>query len=196
MGSEIEPKHKCLIFSAPSGAGKTTIVHFLLGKISDLAFSISACSREPRLNEKDGVDYHFLGVQGFKQKIAEDAFLEWEEVYTDNFYGTLKSEIERIWAEGKTVIFDVDVVGGLNLKRIFGDKALAVFVKPPSYEELENRLRYRSTESEDKIKMRMDKAHRELEMAGEFDVVLVNDDLEFACEEALSITLNFIKRKK
>ncbi len=190
-----ENRKKCLIFSAPSGAGKTTIVHYLLGKISALSFSISACSREPRINEKDGVDYYFLGVEGFRQKIEEGAFLEWEEVYTDNYYGTLKSEIERIWAAGKTVIFDVDVVGGLNLKKIFGDKAMAVFVKPPSYEELEKRLRYRSTESEEKIRMRMDKAHRELAMAEKFDYILVNDDLEFACEEALSVALNFIKKK-
>ncbi len=190
-----ENHRKCLIFSAPSGAGKTTIVHFLLGKISDLSFSISACSRDPRINEKDGVDYHFLGIKGFKQKIKENAFLEWEEVYDDNFYGTLRSEIERIWSLGKTVIFDVDVVGGLALKNIFGENALAVFVKPPSYEELENRLRYRSTESEDKIKMRMEKAHRELAMAETFDYVLVNDDLEFACEEALTVTLKFIKKK-
>ena len=141
-------KGKCVIFSAPSGAGKTTIVHYLLKQNLGLEFSVSACSRDPRSNEVDGRDYHFLGLEGFKEKIEQDAFVEWEEVYTDNFYGTLKSEIERIWSHGKTVIFDVDVIGGLNIKRIFGEQALAIFVQPPSYDELEARLRKRSTETE------------------------------------------------
>ena len=135
---------KSIIFSAPSGAGKTTIVHHLLSKDFGLEFSISACSRAPRSHEVDGKDYYFLDVETFKKKIEEDAFVEWEEVYTDNFYGTLKSEMQRIWSKGKTVIFDVDVVGGLNLKKEFKDDALAIFVQPPSFEELENRLRGRS----------------------------------------------------
>ena len=154
---ELKSKGKCVIFSAPSGAGKTTIVHHLLSQDLGLEFSVSACSRDPRKNEVDGVDYHFLGLEGFKSKISKDAFVEWEEVYTNNLYGTLKSEMERIWSEGKTVIFDVDVIGGLNLKKIFQDDAYAVFVQPPSYEELEKRLRGRSTETEDKINQRMER---------------------------------------
>jgi guanylate kinase len=184
---------KCIIFSAPSGAGKTTIVHHLLNANIGLAFSVSACSRDPRPNETDGKDYYFLGLEGFRKLIEEDAFIEWEEVYTDNYYGTLRSEIERIWSEGKTVIFDVDVVGGLNIKRIFGDQALAIFVQPPSYDELEKRLRLRSTESEQKINMRMEKAKKELSSASEFDVILINDDLEVACAEAKRVVTEFIQ---
>ena len=184
---------KCVIFSAPSGAGKTTIVHHLLNANIGLAFSVSACSRDPRPNETDGKDYYFLGLEGFRKLIQEDAFIEWEEVYTDNYYGTLRSEIERIWSEGKTVIFDVDVIGGLNIKRIFGDQALAIFVQPPSYDELEKRLRHRSTESEEKINMRMAKARKELSSASEFDVILINDDLEVACAEAKRIVTEFIQ---
>jgi guanylate kinase len=191
---ESEKKGKCVIFSAPSGAGKTTIVHNLLGENIGLAFSVSACSRDPRPNEVHEKDYHFLGVEGFKQKIAENAFVEWEEVYTNNFYGTLKSEIERIWDEGKTVIFDVDVIGGLNLKRLLKDDAFAVFVKPPSYEELEKRLRNRSTETEDKINQRMDKARKELSFAEEFDTILINDDLAEACISAKEMVLDFLKK--
>lgn len=183
---------KCIIFSAPSGAGKTTIVHHLLKEVSSLEFSVSACSREPRTGELDGKDYYFLGIEGFKSKIAEDAFVEWEEVYTNNFYGTLKSELERIWSQGKTVIFDVDVVGGLNLKKFFGESALAVFVQPPSFEALEHRLRFRSTESEEKITMRLGKAKQELERSPEFDYVLLNDDLTKACVEAKNVITKFI----
>lgn len=186
---------KCIIFSAPSGAGKTTIVRHLLTKEPRLAFSVSACSREPRANETDGKDYYFLGVEGFKAKIAEEAFVEWEEVYTDNFYGTLKSEIERIWEAGKTVIFDVDVVGGLNLKKQLGDQALAVFVQPPSIEELENRLRSRSTETEEKILVRMGKARQELAHAVGFDVVLQNIHLDQACAEAEKLVSDFLGLK-
>ncbi|MBI1836549.1 MAG: guanylate kinase [Flavobacteriia bacterium] len=182
---------KCVIFSAPSGAGKTTIVHHLLGQNLDLEFSISACSREPRPNEINGKDYHFLGVDGFQKAINENAFIEWEEVYTANYYGTLKAEIERIWEKEKIVIFDVDVIGGLNLKRIFGANALAIFVQPPSYDELEKRLRHRSTETEDKIQQRMSKAKTELTHADEFDFVLVNDDLEKACLKAKELILDF-----
>ena len=185
---------KCIIFSAPSGAGKTTIVHALLAAQLGLEFSVSACSRDPRPNEINGKDYYFLGIEGFKEKIGEGAFLEWEEVYTDNFYGTLKAEIERIWSAGHAVIFDVDVVGGLNLKRIFGNQALAVFVQPPSEEELEKRLRYRSTETEDKIQQRLRKAGQELSRANEFDVILVNEDLEVAIEQAKSLVTSFLGR--
>jgi guanylate kinase len=189
-------KGKCIIFSAPSGAGKTTIVRALVNKPSlRLEFSVSACSREPRPNEVNGKDYYFLGIEGFKQQIEQDAFVEWEEVYTDHFYGTLRSEIEQIWENGHTVIFDVDVVGGLNLKRYFGANALAVFVQPPSYDELEKRLRYRSTETEEKIQQRMAKAKAELAKADEFDIVLVNDTLEHAIEKATELVLNFIQGK-
>lgn len=184
---------KCIIFSAPSGAGKTTIVHYLLQHHPELSFSVSACSRDPRGNEQDGKDYYFLGVEGFRKAIAENRFIEWEEVYKDNFYGTLRSEIERIWSEGKTVIFDVDVIGGLNIKKQFGAQALAVFVQPPSYETLEERLRHRSTESEEKITMRLSKAKEELSRAPEFDHVLLNEHLETACAEALQLVNQFLK---
>jgi len=184
---------KCIILSAPSGAGKTTIVHYLLSKIDKLSFSISACSCDARTNETHGKDYYFLGIEGFKDHIKKEAFLEWEEVYTDNFYGTLKAEIERIWLDGKVVIFDVDVVGGLNLKRAFGEDALAIFVQPPSEEVLEKRLRFRSTETEEKIQMRLQKAKQELARAKEFDVILHNDDLAIACKEAEHLVNDFIQ---
>ena len=159
-----------------------------------MAFSISACSRDPRRNEVDGRDYHFLGIDGFRKKIKEGAFVEWEEVYSNNFYGTLKSELERIWAEGKTVIFDVDVIGGLNLKKQFQEDAFAVFVQPPSYEELEHRLRKRSTETEEKIAQRMRKAKKELSFAREFDVILVNDDLAETCKKAEELVSEFLDK--
>ena len=192
--AELQHSGKCVIFSAPSGAGKTTIVHHLLGQNLGLAFSVSACSRDPRPNETNGKDYYFLGVEGFKKAVENGEFIEWEEVYTNNFYGTLRSELERIWNEGKAVIFDVDVVGGLNIKRIFGDKALAVFVQPPSYEILEERLRGRSTESEEKINMRLAKAKQELSTSNQFDVILVNDDLERACAEAEVLVQQFLAK--
>lgn len=191
--AESQVTGKCIIFSAPSGAGKTTIVRYLLVQELGLEFSISACSREPRNTEKHGVDYYFLGIEGFKEKIAEHAFVEWEEVYADNFYGTLKSEIERIWKAGKTVAFDVDVIGGLNLKNQLKDQALAIFVQPPSVEELEKRLRNRSTETEEKIQMRMSKAREELALAPKFDVILENIELEVACKQASDLVKNFLK---
>ena len=183
---------KCIIFSAPSGAGKTTIVHRLLQEIPSLSFSVSACSREARPTEKDGVDYYFLTADEFKNKIENQEFIEWEEVYANNFYGTLTSEIEKIWSANKSVIFDVDVVGGLNLKRYFGDKALAVFVQPPSLEILEKRLRSRKTESEEKIQVRIKKATIEMERADEFDYVLVNNELDLAVNEIKEIVLKFL----
>lgn len=184
---------KCVIFSAPSGAGKTTIVHYLLGQNLGIEFSISACSRAPRENEVNGRDYHFFSVEEFKAKIQHGDFIEWEEVYENNFYGTLKSEIERIWNAGKAVIFDVDVIGGLNLKKIFKEHALAVFVKAPSIEILEERLRYRSTEIEEKIQIRLSKAKLEMEKAPEFDYILNNSELKQACEEAKVIIGRFLK---
>ena len=190
---QMETKGKCIIFSAPSGAGKTTIVHALLAKNLGLSFSVSACSRDPRPKEINGKDYYFLGIEGFKEQIQNDAFIEWEEVYTNNFYGTLKNEIQRIWDSGNAVIFDVDVIGGLNLKKIFGENALAIFVQPPSFEELEQRLRLRSTESEDKINQRMSKARKELEYASQFDKILVNENLDEAIETAKSWVEQFLK---
>ena len=183
---------KCILFSAPSGAGKTTIVRHLLEHNPSLAFSISACSRAPRGLEVDGKDYYFLGVEKFQQKIKEGAFLEWEEVYDDNYYGTLKEEVERIWALGKTVVFDVDVVGALNIKKQLGERALAIFVQAPSYEELERRLRSRSTESEEKIQMRMAKAKEEMAKAESFDVILENIDLSNACQKAEQLVAQFL----
>jgi guanylate kinase len=183
---------KCIIFSAPSGAGKTTIVHRLLQEIPSLSFSVSACSREARPTEKDGVDYYFLTADEFKNKIENQEFIEWEEVYANNFYGTLTSEIEKIWNANKSVIFDVDVVGGLNLKRYFGDKALSVFVQPPSLEILEKRLRSRKTESEEKIQVRIKKATIEMERANEFDYILVNNELDLAVNEIKEIVLKFL----
>lgn len=183
---------KCIIFSAPSGAGKTTIVHHLLKVFPQLEFSISACSRPMRKGEIDGKDYYFLGIEGFKKKIQEDAFIEWEEVYTNNFYGTLKSEIERIWNNGHHAIFDVDVIGGLNLKKKFGDNALAVFVMPPSIKHLEERLKKRDTETPESIARRLSKAAKELEYAKQFDVQILNDNLEKTLQEAEIIVKNFL----
>lgn len=187
-------KNKAVIFSAPSGAGKTTIVHYLLEAFDALEFSISACSRPRRHNERKGKDYHFLSIEDFKNKIANDEFVEWEEVYKNNFYGTLKAEVERIWSEGKTVIFDVDVVGGLNLKKYFGDNALAIFVKPPSIAHLEKRLRTRETETEASIARRIGKAEEELKTAASFDYILLNDNLEEAFIEAEQVIEAFLEK--
>ena len=183
---------KSILFSAPSGAGKTTIVRHLLEKFPSLVFSISACSREPRTGETNGKDYHFLGIEGFKKKIEEDAFLEWEEVYKDNFYGTLHEVVEKLWSEGKVVVFDVDVLGGINIKSKLGNQALSIFVQAPSIGELERRLRSRSTETEEKIQMRMARAEEELALAYKFDVILENDNLENACVKAEDIITNFL----
>jgi len=184
---------KLVIFSAPSGAGKTTIVRAMLDQIDELEFSISACSRPKRDHEIDGRDYYFLGVEGFKIKIKDDSFLEWEEVYKDHYYGTLRSEVDRIWADGKHVIFDVDVYGGVNIKQQFGDKALALFVMPPSIEILEGRLKNRATDSEENIQKRMDKARHEISMAGKFDQIIINEDLDTAISEAMAVVKAFLK---
>lgn len=185
---------KSILFSAPSGAGKTTIVRYLLERFPQLVFSISACSRDPRPGEVDGKDYHFLGVEGFKQKIEEDAFLEWEEVYANNYYGTLHEVVEKLWSEGKVVVFDVDVLGGINIKSKLGDQALSIFVQAPSIGELERRLRARSTETEEKIQMRMARAEEELALAYKFDVILENDNLDNACTKAETIVTNFLNQ--
>ena len=184
---------KAIVFCAPSGSGKTTIVKHLLALDQRLAFSVSACTRAQRANEVNGMDYYFLSHDEFLQRIEADEFLEYEEVYGGNYYGTLKSEIERIWSLGKTVIFDVDVVGGLSIKKYFGDNALAVFVKPPSIKELEARLRYRSTETEETLRMRIDKAIHELDFESEFEVVLKNTILDDALIEAETLINNFLK---
>ena len=183
---------KCIIFSAPSGAGKTTIVRALLAEIDYLSFSISACSRAPRGKEKDGVDYYFISVEEFQAKIRQNDFIEWEEVYTNNYYGTLKSELVRIWNSGKIVVFDVDVIGGLHLKEIFKNNALAIFIKPPNQDILEYRLRKRNTESEDNLKIRIKKAKEEVLRAKEFDCVIENDQLELAITAAREQVLKFL----
>ncbi|MGY6561993.1 MAG: guanylate kinase [Luteibaculaceae bacterium] len=184
---------KAIIFSAPSGAGKTTLVrHLLKNKSFDLEFSVSATTREKRNAELNGIDYYFLSEQEFKDKIKKDEFYEWEEVYNGTFYGTLKSEIHRIWKAGKHVIFDVDVNGGINLKQQLGDKALSVFVMPPSIEALEIRLRGRNTESDSRIEARMTKAVNELKKSNEFDIILLNDVLEDARAEAEKIAKDFL----
>jgi guanylate kinase len=185
---------KLIVFSAPSGSGKTTIVRHLLGKEDlNLEFSISAASREPRGEEVNGKDYYFMPTEEFKKHIKNEDFLEWEEVYRDNFYGTLKSEVERIWAKGKNVIFDIDVAGGLRIKHKFPNETLAVFVKPPSIDELKIRLKKRSTESDDKINMRIAKASVELATAPQFDVVIKNYDLDIALDEAYQLVKDFVK---
>ncbi|MEQ1585060.1 MAG: guanylate kinase [Cyclobacteriaceae bacterium] len=186
---------KALIFSAPSGSGKTTIVKHLLKNNSDLGFSISASTRDRRgRTEQDGKDYHFLTPEEFKEKIDNDEFIEWEEVYAGNFYGTLKTEIERIWKDGNNVIFDVDVKGGINLKKYFGDKALAVFVKVPSIEILKARLQERGTESEESLSRRLFKAKFEMTFQDKFDVVLVNQDLNKSLAEAQKLYDQFKAR--
>ena len=184
---------KLVIFSAPSGSGKTTIVKQLLKRFPQFEFSISATSRQPRGQEQNGVDYHFMSNEAFKERVARGEFVEWEEVYAGTCYGTLKSEMERIWAKGNVIIFDVDVMGGINLKKLFGEDACSMFIMPPSVEELERRLRGRGTDSEEVIQKRIAKAEFELSKAPEFDHIVVNDVLEDAVEEATTIISNFLK---
>lgn len=186
-------KGKAIIFCAPSGSGKTTIVKHLISKYNNLGFSISACTRDKRgRNEENGKDYYFLSIHDFKERIDNEEFIEWQEVYPGAYYGTLKSEIERMWSEGKNVIFDVDVKGGLNLKKYFKDDALAIYVKVPSMEELERRLRSRGTEDEDSISRRLYKMKFEMEFQDKFDVVLLNDDLEHSLQKAEELYESFV----
>lgn len=187
-------KGKLIIFSAPSGSGKTTIVKHLLTKSFNLEFSVSATSRKQRGNEVHGKDYYFISPDEFRQKIANDEFLEWEEVYTDNYYGTLKCEVERIRENGKNVVFDVDVVGGCNIKKYYTDDALSIFVQPPSVQALKERLKNRSTDSDEVIQTRIDKATYELGFAPRFDVVIVNDLLDDALLKAEKVLTDFLKQ--
>ncbi|MEO8148804.1 MAG: guanylate kinase [Bacteroidia bacterium] len=186
---------KLILFCGPSGSGKTTIVHHLLKNNANLRFSVSATTRPKRENEVDGVDYYFLSVDEFKKKIANDEFVEWEEVYPDGYYGTLKAEIERLVAQNKVVIFDVDVEGGLNIKKIYGDKLLVVFVMPPSLDDLHKRLLARASETEDSLKKRVAKAELELTYADKFNKVIVNDNLETALWHAQKMLDDFVKGK-
>tara|TARA_B110000014_G_C20117166_1_gene590382 strand:+ start:1479 stop:2063 length:585 start_codon:yes stop_codon:yes gene_type:complete len=185
---------KVIIFSAPSGAGKTSIVHSLLKRNMNLEFSVSACTRNKRNNEIHGKDYYFISVDDFKKKIIENEFIEWEEVYSNNYYGTMKNEIQRIWNNKNHVLFDVDVEGGINLKTHFKDKALSIFISPPSIEELRQRLFLRDSENENDLKKRINKAKKELEYMNEFDKVIMNDILDDACKEAASLIRNFLNK--
>lgn len=185
---------KLVIISAPSGAGKTTIVKYLLDSGLNLSFSVSATTRPIRGNETEGEDYYFLTVQEFKRKIENEEFVEWEEVYKDLFYGTLKSELERIWAIGHNALFDVDVRGGITLKNKFGTNAIAIFVMPPSVEELENRLVKRATDNPEKIRIRVQKANDETKLANQFDTIIINHQLDKAKEEALKTVASFLER--
>lgn len=185
---------KVLIFSAPSGSGKSTVVHHILGLHPEIEFSVSATSRPPRGEEKDGVDYWYLSAEEFRRRIAADEFVEYEQVYEGRFYGTLKSEVERIWAKGHVIIFDVDVKGGVNLKKYFGDKALSVFIQAPSVEVLKQRLIDRKTDSAEAIEERVAKAAEEMTYAPKFDYVLVNDDLATALSEAEKVVDEFLSR--
>ena len=185
---------KLVIISAPSGAGKTTIVKYLLESGLNVAFSVSATTREIRGDEKDGIDYYFLTLSEFRRRIEKNEFIEWEEVYPDLLYGTLKSEIDRIWASGKHVIFDVDVKGGINLKKKFGTESIALFIMPPSVEELESRLIKRGTDNPGKIRIRVDKAREELKLANQFDTIILNHHLDKAKEEVLEIVTSFLAR--
>lgn len=184
---------KLIVISAPSGAGKTSIVHFLLNKIEGLSFSVSACSRVKRENETDGIDYHFLAKEEFQQKIKKGDFLEWEEVYKDQYYGTLKSEVERIWKKGGKAIFDVDVIGGINIKKQYLNECLSIFIMPPSLEILKERLQKRGSETSKSLEKRIAKAKGEIARSGEFDKVILNDNFDIACEKTMKVIRNFIK---
>jgi guanylate kinase len=186
-------KGKLIIISAPSGAGKTTIVRHLLNSGLNLSFSVSATTRPARGSEKNGVDYFYLTVSEFRMKIENNELVEWQEVYKDLYYGTLKSEMERIWNEGKAVLFDVDVNGGVNLKKIFGKDSLSIFIMPPSVAELEKRLIRRGTDTPDKIRMRVEKAKEEIELADRFDRIVVNENLEYAKKEVYELVHHFVK---
>src|SRR5690606_3902101 len=183
---------KVIIFSAPSGSGKTTLVKHCLETFPQLSFSVSCTTRRPRGEEKDGVDYHFLTPDDFRTRIAENAFVEFEEVYEDKYYGTLKSEVERIWDEKKIVIFDVDVKGGISLKKYFDDKAISIFIMPPSIEELERRLNLRATDDAETIVSRLAKAGEEITYKDHFDEILVNDDLQVAKDAVVKVIENFL----
>jgi guanylate kinase len=183
-----------IVISAPSGAGKSTIVGALLAKYPQLAFSVSACSRAPRGEEENGVHYYFLEPSEFKQKIAQGAFFEWEEVYEGMYYGTLHSELERIWAAGQVVVFDIDVVGGLKVKEKLKDAAISIFIQPPSIAALEERLHKRQTDAEEKIKLRLQKAEEELSKAQLFDYVVVNDDLSTAIAEVEALIIPMLRK--
>jgi guanylate kinase len=192
---KVKKMNKLIIFSAPSGSGKTTIVkHLLAIKPLNLVFSISATSRAPRGEEQHGKEYYFLSAETFKKRIADNDFLEWEEVYKDFYYGTLKEEVERLWAMGKNIVFDIDVAGGLRIKKQFPKQTLAIFIQPPSIAVLEERLRARNTESDEKIAMRLAKAEQELAAAHQFDVIIKNDGLQKALDEAERIVTEFINR--
>jgi guanylate kinase len=188
-------KGKLIILSAPSGSGKTTIVKHLLSRDLNLAFSISATSRPPRINEKHGVDYYFLDDDTFKKRVQNGDFLEWEEVYAGTSYGTLKSEVERLLNAGKNVVFDVDVVGGVNIKKQYNEEALSLFIQPPSVEELRKRLINRNTDTQEVIEKRVNKATQELKFAPEFDHIIINDVLEDACRETEKLVSQFIQQK-
>ncbi|MBC8321181.1 MAG: guanylate kinase [Bacteroidetes bacterium] len=188
-----EKKGKLLIFSAPSGSGKTTLVKYLMEHLGNLSFSVSATSRKKRSNEINGKDYYFLTVDEFRRKIKSNEFVEWEEVYKDSLYGTLKSEVERIRNTGKNVVFDIDVVGGLNIKKLYGDDALAIFVMPPSVEVLKTRLESRGTDNEKEIATRLAKAEYELSFSDKFDTIIINDDFKKAKEDTVAIIEKFIK---
>ena len=192
--SEKQKKGKLIIFSAPSGAGKTTLVRYIMSELNNLTFSVSACSRTKRDYETDGKDYHFITVNEFKEKIENKEFIEWEEVYPDHFYGTLYSEVENKRKAGKHVVFDVDVIGGLNIKRIFGNEALAIFIKPPSIEVLKERLLNRGTDKNKDIETRIRKAAYELGFEKDFDVTIVNDDLSKAKDETMQVVIAFLEK--
>lgn len=186
--------NKVIIVSAPSGAGKTTLVKHLLEQFPQLEFSISACSRPPRKNEINGKDYYFISVEEFQKKIKENQFIEWEEVYPNRYYGTLKTEIERIWNKNHVVLFDVDVKGGINLKKIFNKNAISIFIAPPSIEILKTRLEKRGTENAESIKIRLEKAKYEMTFANQFDYIIVNDNLNEAKENISTLIKNYIKQ--